>query len=357
MFAERAKRQGIYYCPGCKQNVQLKKGSNRLPHFAHYKNNICTYTQEGESQQHLKGKYILYHYFKKQKKQIQLEPYFQQIKQRPDLFLVDERLVIEYQCSVIPTKLIKRRSKGYEEMTYKSIWIIGSHLINRLGTYQYRLTPFHWTMINDFPATSSSSLYFLDSTSLITLHNLIPFSKQNVFALSSRQSLTNDRRWNLKKEALFENWWKKVQKNRLKPIRHLSRKERELQSYLYENFQLSYNCLPSEAYLPLSSGWMVDESVYLWQSWLLMMIKEEVDPLFRVEKLLWKLNALTIHFRKPPKEAVLEYLCHLQYLKIIDKVGSNIYKKRNPIIISNDLAKSLKRDEQLMDFYRKNKFT
>lgn len=36
-YAHHAERSQYYFCPACKQPVQLKRGKNKIAHFAHFK--------------------------------------------------------------------------------------------------------------------------------------------------------------------------------------------------------------------------------------------------------------------------------------------------------------------------------
>ncbi len=50
---------GPFYCPKCKEEVHLKQGIVRIPHFAHFPESTCTYAG-GESQAHLNCKRNIY---------------------------------------------------------------------------------------------------------------------------------------------------------------------------------------------------------------------------------------------------------------------------------------------------------
>ena len=50
---------GPFYCPKCKEEVHLKQGIVRIPHFAHFPESTCTYAG-GESEAHLNCKWNIY---------------------------------------------------------------------------------------------------------------------------------------------------------------------------------------------------------------------------------------------------------------------------------------------------------
>lgn len=117
-----------FYCPQCKEQVLLKVGEVKIPHFAHQTAVSCRFLfSEGETALHLAGKQQLYHFLRKVNGlTVQLEPYFRHLKQRPDLLVStkNEKIPIEFQCSRITTADIRRRTKGYKDAKMSPIWIL-----------------------------------------------------------------------------------------------------------------------------------------------------------------------------------------------------------------------------------------
>lgn len=71
---------------------------------------------EGETEEHLIGKRVLYNWFIQQGIPCQLEAYIPSLKQRPDLVIwlsSDQPCAIEFQCSPLSIKRLKERTKGY----------------------------------------------------------------------------------------------------------------------------------------------------------------------------------------------------------------------------------------------------
>lgn len=52
-----------FYCPVCGEEVILKRGKHKIPHFAHKVKSDCT-NGEGETREHLEVKQWLYNYFR-----------------------------------------------------------------------------------------------------------------------------------------------------------------------------------------------------------------------------------------------------------------------------------------------------
>lgn len=122
----KLKKDNEFFCPQCNDNVILKVGTVKIPHFAHYRNHQCDETfSEKESMNHLLGKEHLYHFFHEKHIPTQLEPYIKEIHQRPDLLITVEKTnyAIEFQCSPINDDLFSSRNNGYQSIGIKPIWI------------------------------------------------------------------------------------------------------------------------------------------------------------------------------------------------------------------------------------------
>lgn len=116
-----------FHCQRCKEQVILKIGSIVIPHFAHKKSSDCMHSfSEGESEDHLNGKFQLYTFFQQNKIDCELESFLPQMKQRPDILVHNQgRLyAIEFQCSQISSLLMKERTRGYQKHQIIPIWIL-----------------------------------------------------------------------------------------------------------------------------------------------------------------------------------------------------------------------------------------
>ena len=125
--ATQANHLQEYYCPACNERVHLKKGTINVPHFAHMVGSLCSASSEGETIIHLQGKLALFELFSKQYDEVKLEPWLSKIKQRPDLMLRkgNQWFVIEFQCAPISIQNVQKRTKGYEQLKFKVVWILG----------------------------------------------------------------------------------------------------------------------------------------------------------------------------------------------------------------------------------------
>jgi len=357
---QNLKKEDSFQCPACKSPVKLKAGKVRIPHFAHISNQKCLVDSEPESMYHLKGKVQLFHWLKKQEIPCELEKYFPSIKQRADLFV--DKYPIEYQCSQIPVEQIQARTRGYQNENNIPIWILGSKLLSRNKSMEYRLTPFHWQFTRldkegqPFLLTYCSSLQ-----SFILLQKIIPFTKQIFFAettlfplnqLTISQILIPPKL--CPSAAFYQMWLKKVHLFRQTPKSFRSKREKMLQSLIYESYGIPLTLLPSEAFIPLKEGWKIEEAVYVWQSLVLVTIEKLQDKVFHLRKIKWYLNRYvgTLVTRQEDMERVLkQYLDFLVKVKLLDSIGPFSYRKKMPIFRQQHIEQLMKNDIRLKEMY------
>ncbi|MTV82932.1 competence protein CoiA [Secundilactobacillus folii] len=130
--AADAKREAIYFCPSCREQVILKRGRRTIAHFAHHAHSLCRPFSESETQAHLTGKWQIATYFGTG--EVELEPYLKQIAQRPDLLLRRKHhsLAIEYQCSPISAIKLQDRNLGYQKAGLDVVWILGEQYLAKM---------------------------------------------------------------------------------------------------------------------------------------------------------------------------------------------------------------------------------
>lgn len=131
-----------FFCPGCGNPVRLRRGQVIRPHFAHISLNNCHYFSENESAQHLALKISLHQWAGKHS-QVELEKRLPELEQIADL-LVEDRLVLEVQCSTLPLKRLKERTYAYRRAGYHVLWLLGEQLWlkNRLTKLQKQFLSF-----------------------------------------------------------------------------------------------------------------------------------------------------------------------------------------------------------------------
>lgn len=120
----RKKASGPFYCPGCHQEVTLRQGTKRQPHFAHQATADCQTYSEGETKEHLEAKQLLVEWF--QDTGIEIEAFLPKLQQRPDLCY--KNIAIEVQCSSLKFSRFLERTSTYLANGYRPWWILGEKL-------------------------------------------------------------------------------------------------------------------------------------------------------------------------------------------------------------------------------------
>jgi competence protein CoiA len=178
------REQGEFFCPVCKEQLILKIGTKKIPHFSHLRNSTCLHHFENESEYHLLGKKKLYHWLKEMGLKPELEVYDENIQQRPDIRFIfkDKRFAIEYQCSVIPENLFKKRTEVYVKNGYTPIWILGGNQFKRKSTNIVSLTDFQYLFLASHNNVSLMPFYCPNANQFIILKKIIPVTTRNAIA-------------------------------------------------------------------------------------------------------------------------------------------------------------------------------
>ena len=201
------RKQESFYCPQCKEQLLLKVGDVVIPHFAHYQQSSCRDSfSEGESPAHLLGKSQLYELFSRYALDVKLEPFLQDIQQRPDLLVLwgNTEVPVEFQCSTIPTSLVRQRNAGYYLLKMLPIWIIltpqvvhkssADTLTLRISSFlQFFIRPVQDRMsvlLTYYPLSERfhylSPIIHLQGSTYAARHLILPLHKQTVpFSLPS----------------------------------------------------------------------------------------------------------------------------------------------------------------------------
>ncbi|WP_163652019.1 competence protein CoiA family protein [Listeria sp. PSOL-1] len=133
-----------YFCLSCGEELFIKAGDKKLPHFAHRHSSKCRFSSEPESEHHLSGKFQISNWALLQGMPVNLEYFFKDIKRQADIF-VDDHTVLELQCSTIPISQMCARTIDYEKLQLKVYWILAQDLTCIKG--RYHLTIFQQSFI------------------------------------------------------------------------------------------------------------------------------------------------------------------------------------------------------------------
>lgn len=119
--------RGLYTCPACQGVLVLKQGNRVRAHFAHRHQQSCQFFQEAESAEHLGLKASLYRSLRASGQEVKVEVALPALGQVADL-LVNDRLVLEVQCSRLSLDRLAERTQAYRQAGYEVIWLLGEKL-------------------------------------------------------------------------------------------------------------------------------------------------------------------------------------------------------------------------------------
>ncbi|MFY4774353.1 competence protein CoiA family protein [Metabacillus sp. RGM 3146] len=357
----------MFFCPVCKGPLELKLGSIKVYHFAHKRDSHCAWQGEPETERHLNGKRQLYEWLSGQDlRNVLLEPYLEEIKQRPDILAEDEsrRLAIEYQCSLLNRSIFFKRTLSYLNAEIYPIWILGSNQLSRRSASAYRFSPFHWMCTCHDKESQDPFLlsYDPESQSFLRLTGLIPFTKTSVFANQQFFPLSKTSFLDLlspvkQKLSVPDGWVQKVKQHRFSPYPHLSAESKNLRNLLYERKHLSLSSLPSAAFIPLSKGFLMDSPVFIWQTRVLLWLDNiPIHKPFHLNAICHHIQELIIKGRLSLKEiaqwqtvesfhkTIEEYLSCLTFLGMVTKTDHGTYIKTQAIHWRNNTENLLRED-------------
>ena len=125
ILAGLAEKGRAYFCPGCSQEVTVKKGRKIIHHFAHKPPVSCSWAA-GETQLHLKAKELLYLHFKAEGRFVEIEYPIADRQLRADV-LVSARngqsVAFELQHSTISPDEIEHRTSLYFQHRVALTWL------------------------------------------------------------------------------------------------------------------------------------------------------------------------------------------------------------------------------------------
>lgn len=177
--------KGILKCPVCNSDMIYRHGEIKIAHFAHSKDAECEeFYSEPETEEHTKGKKIIYEWLNRQEKikNLKLESWIPETKQRPDIYfeIENDRYVIEFQCTPIATEYLQRH-RLYELAGIKDIWILGTVKYNISITDSYAT---HDVRLKEIEKYNYCYLDVDDSKIIINQESILEYFKPQYFSLS-----------------------------------------------------------------------------------------------------------------------------------------------------------------------------
>ncbi|MGD6792894.1 competence protein CoiA [Metabacillus indicus] len=361
-------REKTHYCPVCEHPLDLKAGSIKILHFAHQKLKSCRIEHESESDYHLNGKIQLYLWLKSQDMvQTEMERYFPEIMQRPDVYTDtgQRKIAVEFQCSSIPAAQFYKRTSQYKQANIEPLWILGAKNAVRLSSSTFRISPFQWLFVKQGPEILGPPHLLSYCSSLqafLLIEHLIPFSKQVFTSIPSVKPIRHITLSDVSPQAVpspknWIQWLNLIKMHRLKPHIHLSGELKSLQQTLYEKKQVPLSCLPSEAFIPVATGYLFHTAVYVWQTKILLFIDSlSGHSVFRLED--------AVNEMKRDRHIVRRDISHMKHVSIgapvraylealaqrglIAKENKYSYRKTADLKWSQNQEELLKRDNDLL---------
>ncbi|MGE6630991.1 competence protein CoiA [Bacillus sp. NPDC077027] len=308
---ERARRTCKFYCPVCKKEVRLKLGDHRMYHFSHIQQHQCPHASEGETDYHHLGKKTLYDWLKTNGKLPQLEPYFQSIKQRPDVIVTEQgkRYAIEFQCANLSYQVLKKRTAGLHKEKTIPVWLIGANRLKRKTSQLFSFSALHWHMLR--LSKEQRLLFFCPVTqAVIYLDHIIPFQSTKTCADIRVVSLRHfkgiiDLLQLPKPKQTHKHWSLCVRQFRRKPPRILTNESKKLQQLFYTHHHTAFSFLPPEVFVPITSSYIFASPVYVWQGFIYdFIVRKMAHSSFTIKMLTTEIKKRIMN-----REIKLRYAC------------------------------------------------
>jgi competence protein CoiA len=351
---EKREMEGLkkmnFYCPMCQEKVMMKVGEKVIPHFAHYHNSDCPNMEKGESLYHENGKLDLYRWLCNKGIEARLEVYIQKIKQRPDILVKwkGHYYAIEFQCATISEEIFHQRTNGYMRIGIIPIWILGHKRVNRVGPNCLRLSGFDRNFFRKWTReqASPSLITYCPQNKYLTIYS-------NPYSLKSKEyvqstvlhlkeaSFTDIFQTNpLQFSNLLSLWL--PEKIRFRSFRSdfVSREDKQYLRFLYSR-GLHPQFLPSIIHLPVPSQYLLKESVYMWQS---KIVLDNIDPLQKGEPISGS-NFSDQYINVKP---LLEYFHLLSLIGVLKRVNKNEFIKSKPIQFHKTVDEAINHDKLII---------
>lgn len=352
-----------YFCPCCKTEVMIKAGMIKIPHFAHKNNTSCHASSEPESTYHLMGKRNLYQWLVSHKFHAKLEAYIPAIKRRTDILLTidDQRYAIEFQCSIISEADFHERTRAYQSVKIKPIWIMGAKQLKRKSKYEFSLSAFQWLFVSGTYQHPFLWMYCPESHQLSALKNMTPFSKRSVLAELTTAPLNllspNQMTPRYCNAFPFLMAWRKKRKSW---CLHRVRTAKRSDPFFYGLYthHLSPATIPIEIGVPIQGMHLIETPAIEWQAWLYMDVfqKKKIGEKIEMNEVLGHFNRRIKlgNIRKRPLPLIKEKDVGnpvRKYIQLLEKLGylkewkEGIFTVTTPftVPITSDQSEALER--------------
>lgn len=371
---DRLRKENQFFCPACREEVILKLGEKQTWHFAHKRKLKCHDELEGETAYHINGKKLLYDWLVKQHLNVMLEPYLQEIKQRPDLLVTinKKRFAIEYQCSKINPQLFEKRTIIYQKNNFTPIWILGGKQLNQVKSNVFNLNNFHWLFCYnnlDLKVDQPQLLSFCpEINKFIHLENILALSASRsvcttTFFSPHHFSFSNIFQKNENQRKI--NTWFYVKMNWRNVYQHMNDAQKFIRDF-YVRKGIPSQLFPAEAGVPTSLHYFIETPTYVWQSYIIEMFisnkrigeKIHINLITRAIKTLIRKGIFKV--RKLPlmqtnnvqlELAINYYLQFLCDLNVLLTYNEQVFIKKNEVKVIKTIEEAI-----IVDKIIENKF-
>ncbi|UQZ92431.1 competence protein CoiA [Bacillus safensis] len=286
-----------FYCPECREEVQLKLGEHRVYHFAHKQLTACPLAS-GETAYHQAGKEAIMNWLRRLGYKPALEKYMSKIHQRPDVTVSigSATYAIEFQCANISRQELRRRTEGLREAGLLPIWMIGANRLKRKSAQLFSFTSIHWGILRE--SEKRRLIFFCPiQNRFIHLDQFLVFQPTKICAamtvrppsayreLPALLSPPSSRR------QVNQQWLKCIQQFRQRPPRILSNESKRLRDIFYEHHQTAFPFLPTELFIPVQEAYIFTSPVYVWQGCLYdWMVRKKGNGRVTIQQLMMEIN-------------------------------------------------------------------
>lgn len=347
-------KQKVFYCPVCRERLQIRSGRKIIPHFAHLPKSTCSYSRGGETAIHESGKWSLYQWLQQQGYSVDLEHYLPDIKQRPDIWLKikDKQVAIEYQCASIPIREVLKRTIAYRKAGIFPLWILGTKHFQRAGPHQIILSEFTRAFL--YYWSSSYHLFFYNPSlqQLTKVSNFKASADRKCMAsfhTSSLKTLTFPQLFSshsvlFSREQYLSQWENAWRINRTQYRNQVGSEERRYRQYLYLK-GYHFSLIPTACYLPIQGAIQHGLRPYIWQ---VRLMCEHFMPLSIGSRVYFPQVEIPLTRNEFKPDLSLQYLELLTHLNIVEKTGDNRYIKKKHVNFHKRMEDGLEDDRNTM---------
>ena len=274
-----------YACPTCGEPVQICQKKNGEYFFRH----VTQARHDGETEAHQKGKEELQDSLVKQGFSAELERYEALIGQIPDLTIEvgEKEWVLEYQCSVIPIKEMRTRTKALESLGRGVSWILGKKFL------QKNLCEMTLYCVRHHPKLGNYVCFYTDKQWIIHHHLMLHLQKRQYLFQESRcdldkldwkkvfQIFEESEHIKISQEASQEQSWTKEEWQTV--VLRPQKENRQFLEVLYHH-RWTFNQLEICSHYPKYS-WSMKTTNIIWQGYLWMGIDRlKMNQIFSIQQ-------------------------------------------------------------------------